>query len=567
MVIKINSEQGKEELKQFTIPYHAGRQRLDIQKARIIKPTGAVINASLSRSDYLSDPNARLYYDLRAGIIFFADLEPGDFIELAYKISDEGKKNIYGDYFGTARHFGGEHPRLKAEYILLMPENRKIYYKMYNSDVLPLEEKTDDYRIYRWGFEDVRSYEVEPDMPGPSEIYPTLLISTYATWEALAFWYHNLVQDQLNLTDDLRTEVAALISDCEDDRAKVLRIYDYIISNIHYVGLEFGIHSYKPYRVEAIYNRKYGDCKDKASLMAAFLREAGIEANLVLVRTRNLGKIASDIPTLSLFNHVICYVPDFDLLLDGTAEFNAADELPAMDQGTLIAILDDEGRIRLQTSPAPPASANREEKTIEVVVDADGDARMTIESSLRGNTCPPMRRYFQNSARWQTSFEKLLRQTYQSATVNEVIFSDLDPSVPAISYRADCHIEKLAKKADDTYQLSESLASLGLVGRLASLSMRTHDLVIGHPYRSQISMTYHLPPGSEILKFPEPLSLKMAFGSFDYLAEQTGEHTLSITQVLAIEAMRVDASEYERFRDFCLKADQKSSETIRYRIR
>ncbi len=59
----------------------------------------------------------------------------------------------------------------------------------------------------------------------------------------------------------------------------------------HYVALEFGIYSYKPYPVTQIYARRFGDCKDKASLMIALLRAAGIEAEIALVRTRSLGDV------------------------------------------------------------------------------------------------------------------------------------------------------------------------------------------------------------------------------------------------------------------------------------
>ena len=61
----------------------------------------------------------------------------------------------------------------------------------------------------------------------------------------------------------------------------------------HYVALEFGIYSYKPYPVTQIYARRFGDCKDKASLMIALLRAAGIEAEIALVRTRSLGDVAA----------------------------------------------------------------------------------------------------------------------------------------------------------------------------------------------------------------------------------------------------------------------------------
>ena len=75
------------------------------------------------------------------------------------------------------------------------------------------------------------------------------------------------------------------------DEARVRAVYNFVVANTRYVGLEFGIHGYKPYKVTQVLARRFGDCKDKASLLLALLREVGVEADLVLVRTRRGGRL------------------------------------------------------------------------------------------------------------------------------------------------------------------------------------------------------------------------------------------------------------------------------------
>ena len=101
-----------------------------------------------------------------------------------------------------------------------------------------------------------------------------------------------------------------------------------MVKNTRYVALEFGIHGFMPYRVPEIVQRGFGDCKDKASLIYTMLREAGIDARIVLVRTRQNGAIDSEPASLSVFDHAIAYVPSLDLYLDGTAEHSGTRELP-----------------------------------------------------------------------------------------------------------------------------------------------------------------------------------------------------------------------------------------------
>src|SRR4029077_21237218 len=93
---------------------------------------------------------------------------------------------------------------------------------------------------------------------------------------------------------------------------------------------------YKPYKVTQVLARRFGDCKDKASLMPALLREVGVPAELVLVRTRHGGRLDPQPASLAVFDHAIVYVPKLQRYLDGTAEFAGAGELPTEDQGVMV---------------------------------------------------------------------------------------------------------------------------------------------------------------------------------------------------------------------------------------
>src|SRR4029079_11975552 len=109
-------------------------------------------------------------------------------------------------------------------------------------------------------------------------------------------------------------------------------VYNFVVTNTRYVALEFGIHGYKPYRVDRILARRFGDCKDKASLIHAMLKIAGVDSRMVLLRMRNLGYIGEEPASLAAFNHAIVYIPKYDKFLDGTAEFHASGELPSADR-------------------------------------------------------------------------------------------------------------------------------------------------------------------------------------------------------------------------------------------
>src|SRR5690606_37030775 len=133
-----------------------------------------------------------------------------------------------------------------------------------------------------------------------------------------------------------------------------------------------------------IYNRRFGDCKGKASLLKVMLGLIGVESHLVLVRTRDLGTIGDAPASLSVFNHAIVYVPKYDLYMDGTAEHSGAFELPAGDQGASVLIVEDGKGASFRTIPFDPPSANETRYSQVVSLGADGNAKVEHEMTLSG---------------------------------------------------------------------------------------------------------------------------------------------------------------------------------------
>ena len=89
------------------------------------------------------------------------------------------------------------------------------------------------------------------------------------------------------------------------------RVYDFVVSQTRYVGLEFGIHGYKPYRVDQVLARRFGDCKDKASLIHAHARRRRdrLRGSCSCACAAS-GAIAEAPASLAVFNHAIVYVPE-----------------------------------------------------------------------------------------------------------------------------------------------------------------------------------------------------------------------------------------------------------------
>ena len=307
------------------------------------------------RSDEdLSEPWYGLYYDNRAEVVRFEGLRPGDVVEIQYLVDDVSSENQMADYFGDLQYVAETIPKRRWDYTLIAPASRPIHANV--PRVARLEQKTTvdgDDRVYRFAATDIAKVDAEPAMPGTAETAPYLHVSTYATWAEVGAWYWHLVEDQLTADDDVRRTARGLVTPRMTDEARVRAVYNFVVENTRYVGLEFGIHGYKPYKVTQVLARRFGDCKDKASLLLALLREVGVDADLVLVRTRRGGRLDPQPASLAVFDHAIVYVPKLDRYLDGTAEFAGLAELPTEDQGVMVLRVGPHGRRADRDAGAP----------------------------------------------------------------------------------------------------------------------------------------------------------------------------------------------------------------------
>ena len=134
-------------------------------------------------------------------------------------------------------------------------------------------------------------------------------------------------------------------------RDKIIeRLLASLRGQIRYTGVEFGKGAIVPRSSRETLARRYGDCKDQATLLVAMLRVAGIRAQVALLRTGRYSDVAPSLPGLGDFDHAIVYIPgepaDMDRPL-GT--LRPAGYLPLVDQDRLAMLASPETRELIRT--------------------------------------------------------------------------------------------------------------------------------------------------------------------------------------------------------------------------
>ena len=142
-------------------------------------------------------------------------------------------------------------------------------------------------------------------------------------YEELGRAYSDLVSPTLVVTPSIQALANEVTAGIADRREQSQRLYNWVSRNIRYVALEFGRGSIVPHDAGSVLGRGYGDCKDHLVLLAALLKAKGIESEIVLIDSGNKYTL-SNVPRISQFDHVIVYLPAFDLYVDampGVAPF------------------------------------------------------------------------------------------------------------------------------------------------------------------------------------------------------------------------------------------------------
>ena len=82
----------------------------------------------------------------------------------------------------------------------------------------------------------------------------------------------------------------------------------FVQDEIRYMGIEVGPNSHEPNDPSLVFERRFGDCKDKAYLFCTILQAMNINACEALVHTENMGVIADWLPSPYDFDHVVAHV-------------------------------------------------------------------------------------------------------------------------------------------------------------------------------------------------------------------------------------------------------------------
>jgi cellulose synthase operon protein C len=542
--------------RQYGFAYEADRQVVQLRGAKVYRADGKIDEAVEYGEGSADDPSISMYTSARTFYVQFPRLEPGDVVELRYRVDDVTPRNEFGNYFGEIVALQGGEPVQNAEYVLITPKDRTFYFDQNIPGLTQSNSVAGNQRIYRFAASSIPALNPEPSMPPWPEVLGQVHVSTYKNWDDLGRWYWGLIKDQFDLDEETRKLAKKITEGKTTELDKVKAVYKWVIDNTRYVALEFGIYGYKPRRCVQTVARGWGDCKDKATVIVTLLKELGIPSTIIVTRTRMRGDFRSKISSFAPFDHAIAYVPSLNLYLDGTAEHTGIYELPKMDVGAVVLHVN-EGKAKLTRIPDADPEKNFVKRELVVDLDAKGAAKLDIEYQTGGYNSASWRDAYGAEATRRERMTRDLGGDFPGIAINEgaqgLSTSDLTNNEEPVKIKIRAQAPGFARNEGDMLSMPVT-SGFRLTPNFASLSQRKLPVELIAFTTLDDVYRIKLPAGAKVVSSPEDRAATSQFGSYSVKVEQQKGEVI-VRSKLQVKASRIEPADYAAWKRFCEEAD------------
>jgi transglutaminase-like putative cysteine protease len=554
---RINTIQGAKSFSPHPVMYAGMSERLCMVRARVLKSDGSEMEATASADQPVIERVSSMYFDSRARDLRFPQLTPGDLVEIEYQLLPAVELNAWAGYYARMNLFRDVLPTRLRRQVVIAPTSMRLY--AVERGLGPaVVRQTGEETTRIWEMRDIGAQPLEALSPGASEEGPYLHLSTIGSMEEFGRWYSSLLEGGLMLDENLRLRAQQILERNLTDRDKVQAVYESVQRSTGYIALEFGVHSYRPYPVATVERRGFGDCKDKAAMIVALLRAVGVPAEFAMVRTRSAGNVAAEAYSVQLFNHAMAYVPEFNLYLDGTAEYATLGELPPDDQGAVVITVDASGKATRRTVPFSPPEANCISREVKAQVGRDGRVEFSARTGYAGYFAAEQRRSGQ-SDNLAGSYRATLAQFYRSVRIAHAVAEGTARGSREVELKIEGSIDAAHGEREAT--LRSSLNSAGLTRRYAPEQTRRNPVLVPVTPSQREVFEYELPEGSEAL-LPADIKLSTAFGKVEVSYQRQGRN-LRVETYTELLPLTVATADYAAFRSFCRAADEALQREVR----
>jgi transglutaminase-like putative cysteine protease len=509
--------------------------------------------------------NGALVTDTRAMILRVPAAQPGNIV--GYEIEQEQRPYMLVDEWLLQSTL----PVREARYSVQLPPGWSYKATWINhTEIAPTPA---DNGQWSWTATNLAAVRLEDSMPPwrgvaarmvLSLIPPNRPLSALLTWKDVGLWQANLVQGRDIATTEIKQRVAELVTGKAALRDRVRALAGFVQREIRYVGIELGIGGFQPHTAADVFQHRYGDCKDKATLLHAMLNEIGVKSYYVVINTVR-GNITTESPPNLGFNHQILAiqlpvgqsVPEWRAALhhpslgtlvffDPTNELTPLGYLAGALQANVGMLVTPDGG-ELITLPQMLSDSSSISRSGRLTLDSAGALHGEMREVRTGDAATQERLRMLNLPRATDRVRPLEGELGNSLSNFQIVKASVG-GLSALDQPVEWHytleVEQYAKSAGELLLVRPRVLGIMSNGLLETKEPRENPIELPGPEIDSDNFEIGLPDGYEIDELPPAVSADYEFATYHSQTAVAGR-TLRYTRTLEIRQLTIPVSRAE----------------------
>jgi Domain of Unknown Function with PDB structure (DUF3857)/Transglutaminase-like superfamily len=526
-----------------------------------------------------------LITDLRTKVLQIPDAVPGNIV--GYEIEHDDRPYVLQDEW----QFQSEVPTREAYFTLQLPpgwEYKALW--MNHPELEPVAANNQ----WQWEVSNVKAIKYEAAMPPWTGIAGQLIVSLFPpgggkkgfqSWSELGSWYWDLAKGRRDPSPGIEQEVAILTAPAATPLAKMQALARFVQEEVRYVAIELAIGGHQPHPAADVFTNRYGDCKDKATLLSSMLKVAGIDSYYVVINTQR-GAVALGTPAhLGFSNHFVLAVqlppgltdpslmavmqhPKLGRILffDPTDNLTPFGQLRGALQGNYgLLVMPDGGE--LVELPQLPTAANAINRSAKLTLDSQGTLQGEV-TEVRVGDQALLQRWVLRSANKAADQIKPIETTlaHSLATFQIAKAAALGLHETALPFEYDYSFiaPNYAKHAGDLLLVRPRVLGSKSSAILETSEARQYPVELPGPERDTDVFEITLPAGYEVDDLPLPVDANYDFADYHSKAEKDG-NVLRYTRVFEVKQLSVPLNQMDDLKKFyrIIATDERSSAVLK----
>ena len=545
LAVQVLNEAGVSRLNDYSVGYSSATNDLVFVTCKTLKEDGSKTEAKTMLNK-----------------VVFSDLEPGDIIFINYQLTSFVSGRLSGAFWDKNLFPFYHDPCLESSYTLIHPSTLDFDYRAVNcSDytdlILPVADIAERGLLRKkWIFADLDPSAGEPGATEGLSWLPWLDISTIKSWSRIVNWYLELSMGQTDPTWEVREKAEELTGSCSSEKEIISTILDYVSNEISYQQLPFYQSAFIPREAREVLRDRYGDCKDKCSLMISLLKAAGIDSCYFALTNPDVQEDYRILPSPRFRHAVVCRVlPDGKRQwFDPTVRYGVPDQIP-LSLASCPALIIKKGTDSLCNIDETMVREYPYTSRSVVELDREGGALVRNRQEHRLVDYASSRRTRLESMSDRDIREGVIRAIsaeYPGATLEEFRVTGKERNDTTLCYEYDYRVPEYCQDSGDFISLKFPWSS--------NISSRLGAVVSGSSRKSPVNLRnmnileeeefeIHLSGARNVSELPEGVDYK--FGDCYYRTSYSRcDDGIRGKRVLYITGKRVDLVWYTKFKEF-----------------